>query len=312
MNDPLADPAAGISVRVTDLRSSDSLLFEDDQGKPVLLIRRQQSFSSAVDSVQKTLETTKEQAERIVRTYHPEATEWGEQDADWLEDFSNEKTEPAKQRQAPTGDEKPAAKSHLRVVPRWAITLVAAATALGVGYSMPKVSNQPKESSATGHTVVPIEARPYDSDAFKDFAADGEMACTPTGQLEARCVDVEGKVMYSQASLGSDWTEFSFTYDEGVHRIGLRVCSNAAAAKLWVTMEASQASMPNLTQFGRYALWGTDSPRLREYVRLLEDQDGPYTLLMSPGDRPEGRFAGQVEAVVDDAVKQGVLRSPRV
>ncbi|MYX26853.1 hypothetical protein GTY75_09250 [Streptomyces sp. SID8381] len=301
MNDPLADvdPAEGIRVKVTDLKSSaDALYFEDDDGAPVLLIRRLQSFPSAVEGVRDAMEISEEQARAIVRFHHPEAVAWGEQDASVL--IALPPARPARKQQSTTDPDKPA--RHLRLLPRWTVTAIAAVAALGAGYSMAG-GQMPTAQSKPGSTggVELADAQPYMSAAFKDFAADGEMACTPTGPLEARCVDVDGKVMYSEASVGSDWTQFNFTYDDGDNSIGLRVFSTEAAARMWVQEDGSQESVHNLTQYGRYALWGNDTPRLREYLALLKDQDEAAA---APATRPAGRHAGPAEQITVAAAKQ--------
>lgn len=316
MSDPLADsdPAPGISVRVTDLKSSDALVFEDGEGQPVLLIRRQQPFYSAVESVQRALEVPREQAERIIRTYHPEACAWGEQhSAGWVDFAATECPLQTTPTQPEAADQEEVQKPRLRLVPRWAVTAVAAVAALGIGYALPKAASDVPQALPDSRDVADQSvqvAQPYASDAFRQFAADGEMACIPTGPLQARCVDVDGKTMYSEASIGSDWTSFAFTYDNGANRIGLRVFVNEAAARLWVTEDASKASMPNLVQHGRYALWGTDKPRIAEYLELLGDfkPTAGHTMLHGSSPAPStratgGRHAGRPEQVTDAAVK---------
>ncbi|MFE1289602.1 hypothetical protein [Streptomyces sp. NPDC058751] len=304
MNDPRAetDPAAGIRVQVTDLKSSaDALYFEDDDGQPVLLIRRLQSFPSAVEGVQDAMEISEERARAIVRFHHPEAVTWGEQDASHLLAVPPSGPVPParKQGQPPAPESKPA--RHLRLVPRWTVTAIAAVAALGASYTL---AGERGASQATPDATGGIQlsdAQPYASAAFKDFATDGEMSCTPTGPLEAKCVDVDGKVLYSEASVGSDWTQFSFTYDKGDNQIGLRVFSNEAAAKLWAQEDGSRESVHNLIQYGRFALWGNDSSRIQEYLCLLKDQDEPSSVLES---RTSGRHAGEAEHVVVAAGKQ--------
>lgn len=307
MNDPLAevDPAAGIRVKITDLKSSaDALYFEDEDGEPVLLIRRLQSFPSAVEGVQDAMEIPEEQARAIVRFHHPEAAAWGEQDASEL--IATPPVRPARpsrpaRKQLPTAEPSDRPGRHLRLLPRWTVTAIATVAALGAGYSM--AGKQATSQAMPGATdgIELTDAQPYSSAAFKDFATDGEMACTPTGPLEAKCVDVDGKVMYSEASVGSDWTQFSFTYDEGDKRIGLRVFSNEAAAKLWVQEEGMRESVHNLVQYDRYALWGNDGRRLGEYLALLKDQNDPSPALQTTAS---GRHAGQPENVTVAAAKQ--------
>ncbi|MFF4276235.1 hypothetical protein [Streptomyces sp. NPDC001536] len=303
MNDAAEiDPAAGIRVKVTDLKSSaDALFFEEEDGQPVLLIRRKQSFGSAVESVRDAMEIPEDRARDIVRVHHPEAAEWGEQDPAALIAVPTEL--PARKSSADQ-DGRPA--RHLRLLPRWTVTAIAAVAALGAGYSMAG-QQQAATHSTPGATdgIELADAQPYASAAFKAFATDGEMACTPTGPLEAKCVDIDGKVMYSEASVGSDWTQFNFTYDEGDNRIGLRVFSNEAAAQLWVQEDGSRESVHNLVRHGRYALWGSDKARLREYLALLQDQDEPNSAL---APQATGRHAGQAEHVTTAAVKQAQLK----
>ncbi|MFG3132902.1 hypothetical protein ACGFZU_35040 [Streptomyces tendae] len=304
MNDPLAevDPAAGIRVQITDLKSSaDALYFEDENGEPVLLIRRVQSFPSAVEGVRDALEIPEEQARAIVRFHHPEAAAWGEQNASELIAVPPARpVRPARKQQPPTeSSDRPA--RHLRLLPRWTVTAIAAVAALGAGYTMAGKQAVPQTTPDAAGGIELADAQPYASAAFKDFATDGEMACTPTGPLEAKCVDVDGKVMYSEASVGSDWTQFSFTYDEGANRIGLRVFSNEAAAKLWVHAEGMQESVHNLVQYDRYALWGNDKKRLGEYLDLLRDENEPSAALETAGP---GRHAGQPEHITVAAAKQ--------
>uniref|UniRef100_UPI003F49A75B hypothetical protein n=1 Tax=Streptomyces sp. CA-136453 TaxID=3240050 RepID=UPI003F49A75B len=282
MNEPV-DPAEGIRVRVTDLKSSDALMFEDNEGQPVLLIARRQSFASAVDSVQRTMEISEEQAREIVRAHHPEAVEWGEQDIELLNDVARPNGVASPRRDS-TAQKKAAERTRLRIVPRWAITAIAAVTALGIGYGMPHRPTAPVHAAPRGvheRTAETADVQPYSSASFKEFATDGEMACTPTGPLKARCVDVDGKVMASEASIGSDWTSFAFTYDDSKNRIELRVFASEAAARQWTSTESTKASMPNLTQVDRYALWGTDARRLDEYLRLLKDQDADGASVLS-------------------------------
>lgn len=298
MNEPV-DPAAGIRVRVTNLKSSDALMFEDNDGQPVLLIARNQPFASAVDSVQRAMEISKEQAERIVRTHYPEAVEWGEQDIEQLlHDLSRPAAAADQKCPAPT-EKKSVERKRLRLVPRWTVTAIAAVTALGIGYGMPRHSAPAHAApkSAPDRSADAVNAQPYTSASFQEFAADGEMACTPTGPLKARCVDVDGTVMASEASIGSDWTSFAFTYDEGKNRIELRVFASEATARQWADAEGAKASMPNLVQIDRYALWGTDAHRLDEYLKLLQDQDadnGP-SAMPAPSARPARASQQQAE-----------------
>ncbi|MER7497114.1 hypothetical protein ABT033_31515 [Streptomyces pharetrae] len=302
MNDPMADdPAAGIRVHVTDLKSSaDALYFEDENGQPVLLIRRKQSFPSAVEGVQDAMEISEEQARAIVRFHHPEAAAWGEQNAsELIAAPSVGPLRPARPQQPPAEPEQKPTR-HLRLLPRWTVTAIAAVAALGAGYQMAGQQGPPHTSPGPAGGIELADAEPYTSAAFKDFAADGEMACTPTGPLEAKCVDVDGKVMYSEASIGSDWTQFSFTYDEGDKRIHLRVFSNEAAAKLWAREDGIRESVRNLVQYGRYALWGNDTARLNEYLKLLKDQDEPSAALET---RANGRHAGNAEHVTAAATE---------
>jgi hypothetical protein len=303
VNDPLAeiDPAAGIRVEVTDLKSSaDALYFEDDHGEPVLLIRRRQSFPSAVEGVQDALEVSEEKARAIVRYHHPEAAAWGEADPSALLAAPTAPvTRDARKQQPRVNEGKP--PRHLRILPRWTVTAIAAVAALGAGYGLASQQGVAQTVPDATDGIELADAQPYASAAFKNFATDGEMACTPTGPLEAKCIDVDGKVMYSEASVGSDWTQFSFTYDGGDNRIGLRVFSNQAAAKLWVQEDGAQESVHNLVQYGRYALWGSDTKRLREYLALLRDEDEPSGALET---RTGGRHAGQAEQVTAAAAKQ--------
>jgi hypothetical protein len=294
------DPAAGIRVQVAELTSTaDALFFEEEDGQPVLLIRRRQSFASAVESVRDAMEIPEDRARDIVRVYHPEAAEWGEQDVTSL--IAEHPEFPGRlSRKPPTEpDGRPA--RHLRLLPRWTVTAIAAVAALGAGYGMAGHQAAPLSSPDATDGIELSDAEPYSSAAFKSFATDGEMACTPTGPLEAKCVDIDGKVMYSEASVGSDWTQFSFTYDEGDNRIGLRVFSNEAAARLWVQEDGSRESVNNLVQYGRYALWGSDEERLREYLGLLQDQDEPSSVL---APQAAGRHAGKTERVTTAAAKQ--------
>ncbi|MFD7334955.1 hypothetical protein ACFV98_02985 [Streptomyces violascens] len=110
-------------------------------------------------------------------------------------------------------------------------------------------------------------AEPFTDPTFLDFSDAGKINCSAIDSLEAECTDSDGMVMATKAATGPDSTIFMFSY--GKQRIGLRIFGDADYAATWTKQDASRELYPNLTRSGRYVLWGTDTGRLNEYLKLL-------------------------------------------
>lgn len=156
----------------------------------------------------------------------------------------------------------------------WALgryTNVASTTPTGPAQTTAAVPEAAAESPADPRQAPFLEPR------FTHFAGASNIDCDPISPLEAECTDADGKVMSTKAATGPDSTIFTFSY--GSERIGLRIFYEASYAATWARQDGTQDLYPNLQMHGRYALWGTDKGRLKEYGALLAHGDHGVTAM---------------------------------
>lgn len=94
------------------------------------------------------------------------------------------------------------------------------------------------------------------------------MTCDPMGPYEAKCVDSDGQVMASEASVG---TSTAFTFSYGFEKVGFRIFPDEDAARAWTAEDGNRHLYQNVTRHGRVVLWGTDVKRLREWEASLAE-----------------------------------------
>ncbi|MFF0754433.1 hypothetical protein [Streptomyces sp. NPDC004267] len=170
--------------------------------------------------------------------------------------------------------------------PRWAKVAAIAAPALASGMLIAQWFNpSAKPGSGTGGTSISqddkIAAHTFRDPAFEKIAEGGQMKCDPVGPYEAKCVDSDGQVMYSEASVG---TSTAFTFSYGLEKIGFRLFPDVEAADAWAAEEANQDLYQNVKTYGRVVLWGTDASRLDEWGKSLAQQKAQQHLAASvPG-----------------------------
>ncbi|MFD9248356.1 hypothetical protein [Streptomyces bottropensis] len=252
---------------------ADVLTFEnEDEGVTFVFIRPNQSFEYAVKSLKRALpHLSWPRAQQIVREHCHSIIEMNER-------LGADQVVPRFEAAPDAGAVPPAPMKttgqHRRPrPPRWAKVAAVAAPALAGGMLLAQwINPSPKNTSASSSAVPSISqddkvaAGTYRNPAFQEIAEGGEMKCDPMGAYEAKCVDADGQVMYSEASVGTS-TAFTFSYD--LEKIGFRLFSDADSAAAWAAEEANQALYQNVKQYGRVVLWGTDAKRLREWGKSL-------------------------------------------
>ncbi|MFI6686580.1 hypothetical protein [Streptomyces sp. NPDC050485] len=233
-----------------------------------------QSFDSAVRQVSLVMpELPLEQVERLVREHCTEFKDFDELLG------SGESALPVDAPPSLAEPRQPSSTPHGRAR-KWAIAaalIPALAGSWAVGH-FTDIGKAGMAASApdgsTGATDVSDKRRngknevePFVDPTFRYFSDAGKINCSAIDNLEAECTDSDGMVMATKAATGPDSTIFMFSY--GKERIGLRIFGDADYAATWSKQEASRQLYPNMTRSGRYVLWGTDTGRLNEYLKLL-------------------------------------------
>ncbi|MFD0352985.1 hypothetical protein ACFVHW_04435 [Streptomyces sp. NPDC127110] len=166
-------------------------------------------------------------------------------------------------------------ESRRLTLPKWARIAAIAVPAL-VGGVIFAQALQPADRGAAA-SARPAEPFTGQEDAaastfknpdFQKIAAGGRLRCSPLGAYEAKCVDADGKVMFSEAAVGTS-TAFTFSYDS--QKIGFRIFPDENAAGAWSAEEGNRHLFQNVRWHGRVVLWGTDATRLEEWERSLAD-----------------------------------------
>ncbi|WP_146132476.1 hypothetical protein [Streptomyces solincola] len=255
---------------------ADAITFENfDEGVTYLFVRPGQSFENAVKAVLKACPEMKmPQAQDLVRTYCPNIIEMNER-------LGVDQVVPRFEAAPDAGVVPPVPMKvtgqHRRPrPPRWAKVAAVAAPALAGGMLLAHWLNpSPKDTSAA--TSAPaisqddkVAAGTYRNPTFEKIAEGGQMKCDPMGAYEAKCVDADGKVMFSEASVGTS-TAFTFSYD--MEKIGFRLFPDVDSAAAWAAEDANKDLYQNVKQYGRVVLWGTDGARLGEWGSILEEQE---------------------------------------
>ncbi|MFE1206352.1 hypothetical protein ACFW5V_32215 [Streptomyces sp. NPDC058762] len=245
------------------------------KGVRTLFMSSDQTFSRAVENVRNVLPgITLEAAERMIREQCPEFKD--------LDDLlgRNIPTLPSVERPAPEPVDD-VAKEQLPSKRRRKVVLVAALLpALAASWALGRYTNvadtTPADNAKTAATSPDTAGNdhgkaPFEEPRFTRFAGASNIDCDPISPLEAECTDADGKVMSTKAATGPDSTLFTFSY--GSERIGLRIFYDADYAATWARQDGTKDLYPNLEMHGRYALWGTDPARVKDYSDLLAESD---------------------------------------
>ncbi|MER6232557.1 hypothetical protein ACFUC2_05175 [[Kitasatospora] papulosa] len=253
---------------------ADAITFENlEEGVTYLFVRPGQSFENAVMKILKALpELSLSRVQDLVRTHCPNVVEMNER-------LGVDQAVPRFEAAPDAGVVPPVPMKetgqHRRPrPPRWAKVAAVAAPALAGGMLLAHwISPSAKTGAPPITSANPsisqddkVAAGTYRSPTFEKIADGGEMKCDPAGAYEAKCVDADGKVMYSEASVGTS-TAFTFSYD--LEKIGFRLFSDKDSAEAWASEEANQNLYQNVRQYGRVVLWGTDAERLTEWGSSL-------------------------------------------
>jgi hypothetical protein len=286
----------------------------EHKGQRTLLLRPQQTFSSAVRHIRHLLpDLPLEAAERLVREQCPEFKDFDE--------LLGANEPPAPRVEWPA---EPVAVRDT-VVPRRsarrrrAMLAAALLPALAASWAVGRYTDLVDPSSDAAAASVPDTAGvassdpagPFTDGKFEYFAGSSKIVCEPISELEAECTDADGMVMSTKAATGPDSTIFTFSY--GSERIGLRIFYEAGYAATWARQDGSQELYPNMQRLGRYVLWGTDPSRIAEYADLLKEAN------RAAGPRPMGaavplppRLAGLTLGTLglDDTAVEQILARP--
>ncbi|MFC8537952.1 hypothetical protein ACFUJY_29130 [Streptomyces sp. NPDC057249] len=256
----------------------DAVTFENcDTGVTYLFVRPGQSFGPAVKAVLKACPgMSLSQAQDIVRTHCPSVIEMNERLG---VDQVMPRVEAAPDAGVVPPVPMPGVGQHRRPrPPRWARMAAVAAPALAGGMFL---AHWITPSATPGSTTPTAKAAPslsqddkvtsntYRSPTFEKIADGGKLKCDPMGAYEAKCVDSDGKVMFSEASVGTS-VAFTFSYDQ--EKVGFRLFPNKGSAEAWAAESANQELYQNVRQFNRVVLWGTDIHRLGEWSEALTEQ----------------------------------------
>ncbi|MBV1940791.1 hypothetical protein KUF83_30110 [Streptomyces sp. BV286] len=253
-----------------------AITFEDhEQGVTYLFVHPDQSFEWAVKNVLKVCpELSLSRVQDLVRTHCKSVVEMNER-------LGVDLVVPRFEAAPDAGVIPPApvkiSGQHRRPrPPRWAKIAAVAAPAVASGMLLAQWLSPNSNSTTVVDASVSQDdkaaAGTYRSDDFEEIADGGALKCDPVGAFEAKCVDADGKVMYSEASVGTS-TAFTFSYD--LEKIGFRLFSDADSAAAWVAEQANRELYQNVRQHGRVVLWGTDATRLQEWSRSIsEDPHG--------------------------------------
>ncbi len=251
---------------------ADAVTFENlEEGVTYLFVRPGQSFESAVKSILRVCpEMTLPRVQDLVRKHCPNIREMNERLG---ADQNIPRFEAAPTAGVLEPDPAQNCGVHRRIrAPRWARIAAIAVPALVGGTLLAQllqpVAAKPDRAPVTSMSQDDqVAAHTYRNPDFKKIADGGQMRCDPMGAYEAKCVDVDGKVMYSEASVGTS-TAFTFSYD--YEKIGFRIFPDEESAAAWSAEDGNKTLFQNVTRHGRVVLWGTDQKRLGEWQRSLE------------------------------------------
>ncbi|MFB6505589.1 hypothetical protein ACFC07_22140 [Streptomyces sp. NPDC056099] len=252
-----------------DDMETDCLVFDNTEaGVTAIILRPGQSFDNAVKAVKRVCpEMSYSRIQDLVRTNCPSIIEMNER-------LGVDQNVPRFEAAPDAGVIAPApAKTtgtHRRPrPPRWARIAAVAAPALVGGVVLANLLHPSSSKGTPMATASPsvsqedkAAASTYKDPAFKKIAEGGQMKCDPMGAYEAKCVDQDGKVMTSEASVGTS-TAFTFSYD--YEKVGFRLFPDVDSASAWSAEEANKDLYQNVKQHGRVVLWGTDAKRIKEW-----------------------------------------------
>lgn len=268
-----------LRVLQEDMGSDVVTLENFEEGVTYLFISPFQSFDSAIRSVAKTCpHLSLLEVQELVRTNCPDIKEMNERLGVDLPPVP--RFEAAPEAVPPPVAEKGA---HRRMrPPRWARIAAVAAPALVGGTLIAQLFTPAGRSDhAQGSQALSVSQADtpsvFDDPTFKQYVKGGAIHCASVGQYAAKCVDTDGQVMLSEASVG-DSAVFTFSYDH--EKIGFRIFDSESAAQVWAQEDANKELYEHLTIKGRVALWGTDEARLRDWARSLEEQPTKNTSTM--------------------------------
>ena len=261
----MSQPDRPIEVRFEDVKMDVALV--EDSGRRVLYVLPGQSLQSAVHQAADVLHMDRSSVERVLReAMHAKGNPHLLRE---INDFMGCDQAPPRVEAAPAPDSsRPRGRALVwqRALPLWLVA-AAVAPALAAGWAIGHVSSPDAPQSGPTTATTRSSGDPYSDPVFREFSQDGQMRCEPLGPLAAKCQDVDGMVMLSEAVVGPDSSVFTFSY--GSERIGLRLFRTPRTAKEWASKPSTQATYPRLRLYGRYALWGSDAGRLAKYGRLL-------------------------------------------
>lgn len=255
---------------------ADAVAFEDFEARVTyLFVRPGQSFESAVKGILKACpEMSLPRVQDLVRTYCRSIVEMNER-------LGADQVVPRFEAAPDAGVVPPVPMNvtgqHRRPrPPRWARVAAVAAPALAGGMLLTHwLTPSPRNTPAA--TATPsvsqddkVTAGTYHSPTFEKIADGGKLKCDPLGAYEAKCVDADGKVMFSEASVGTS-VAFTFSYD--MEKIGFRLFPDRDSAGAWAAEGANKDLYQNVHQYNRVVLWGTDVGRLGEWGHVLTEQD---------------------------------------
>ncbi|MEU6632796.1 hypothetical protein ABZ905_31620 [Streptomyces parvus] len=255
---------------------TDCLVWQNTEtGVMAIFLRPGQSFDNAVKSVQRVCpELSLTHIQALIRTNCPNIVEMNERLG---VDQQLPRFEAAPDAGViPPAPVKPSGGHRRPRPPRWARIAAVAAPALVGGVVIANMfgsSGKPLATPAASPSLSQddkIAASTYKDPAFKKIAEGGAMTCDTMGAYEAKCVDQDGKVMSSEASVGTS-TAFTFSYD--FEKVGFRLFPDIESATAWSAEEANKHLYKNVRQHGRVVLWGTDAERIREWEKpFLEEE----------------------------------------
>ncbi|MBZ6253645.1 hypothetical protein KVH27_35435 [Streptomyces olivaceus] len=279
-------PVNRIEIEVGDFPLDSS--FIEHQGTYTLFLRPQ-TFGSAVQHVRNVLpHITLEAAESMVREQCPEFP-----DFDKLMGL-DQPPAPSIERPADPPVKEDVLELERRKRRRRAVLVAALLPALAASWAVGRYTNVANTSpdhrtaAAAPDASADVEGTdteeaPFTEPKFTHFAGASNIDCDPISPLEAECTDADGKVMSTKAATGPDSTLFTFSY--GSERIGLRIFYDAEYAGTWARQDGTQDLYPNLEMHSRYALWGTDRQRIKDYGALIADSERTGTTPMG-GAKP--------------------------
>ncbi|MFJ8301339.1 hypothetical protein ACIQ9R_36310 [Streptomyces sp. NPDC094447] len=258
---------------VCESLGSDCVAYEDEEGTTHVFVSPAQSFDSAVSKLAKAVPGLPyDRAQHLIRTHCPGIREMNERLGIDTGSIPRFEAPPSSAVTEPCVQEPP---RHLRAS-RWARLAAVAAPAVLLGaaaaHFLAPMTSEPPAYGAPFMSRADAEAsQTYGLPLFKEIVRDGQIVCDPIGEFEAKCVDADGEIMTSEASVGTS-TVFTFSYDD--EKIGFRVFPDSNAAWAWVAEDANREVYDNVWRHGRVVLWGTDPIRLRQWRAALERDTG--------------------------------------